>query len=40
MFDMINPGGYMCLGHSESMARISDKFELVRLDSAIVYRKP
>ena len=33
-------GAFICLGHSESMARITDRFELVRLDGAIVYRKP
>lgn len=35
----LNPGGFICLGHSESMSRISDRFDLVRLDDAIVYRK-
>jgi chemotaxis protein methyltransferase CheR len=40
IFDCLNPGGYLCLGHSESMARISDRFTLARLDDAIVYRKP
>lgn len=35
----LNPGGYVCLGHSESMARISDGFTTVRFDDAIVYRK-
>jgi chemotaxis protein methyltransferase CheR len=40
MFDCLNPGGYLCLGHSESMARISDRFALVRLDDAIVYQRP
>ncbi|MFD1612362.1 CheR family methyltransferase [Sphingomonas tabacisoli] len=35
----LNPGGYLCLGHSESMARIDSRFELVRLDDAIVYRR-
>jgi len=40
IYDCLNPGGYLCLGHSESMARISDRFALVRLDDAIVYRKP
>jgi chemotaxis protein methyltransferase CheR len=39
MYEALNPGGYLCLGHSESMARISDKFDLVRLDDAIVYRR-
>ena len=33
------PGGYLCLGHSESMARISDRFDLVSLSDAIVYRR-
>jgi chemotaxis protein methyltransferase CheR len=40
LFDCLYPGGYLCLGHSESMARISDRFTLVRLDDAIVYRRP
>jgi chemotaxis protein methyltransferase CheR len=39
MHDALNPGGFLCLGHSESMARISDRFTLARLDDAIVYRK-
>jgi chemotaxis protein methyltransferase CheR len=40
LFDSLNPGGFLCLGHSESMARISDRFTLVRLRDAIVYRRP
>ena len=40
LYDSLNPGGFLCLGHTESMARISDRFELVRLDDAIVYRRP
>jgi len=39
MHGCLNPGGYLCLGHSESMARISERFTLVRLEDAIVYRK-
>lgn len=39
LFDGLNPGGYLCLGHTESMARISDRFELARFDDAIVYRR-
>ena len=39
LHDRLVPGGYLCLGHSESMARISDRFDLVRLDDAIVYRR-
>ncbi len=40
LYDCLQPGGYLCLGHSESMARIDDRFSLVRLNDAIVYRKP
>jgi chemotaxis protein methyltransferase CheR len=40
LYDCLYPGGFLCLGHSESMARISDRFALVRLDDAIVYRRP
>jgi chemotaxis protein methyltransferase CheR len=37
--DCLNPGGFVCLGHSESMARISNRFKLTRLPEAIVYRR-
>jgi chemotaxis protein methyltransferase CheR len=40
LFECLNPGGFLLLGHSESMARITDRFTLVRLDDAIVYRRP
>ena len=40
LFESLNPGGFLCLGHSESMTRISDRFEMVRLEDAIVYRRP
>ena len=40
LYDSMNQGGFICLGHSESMARITDRFEIVRLNGAIVYRKP
>jgi chemotaxis protein methyltransferase CheR len=40
LYDCLNPGGFICLGHSESMSRISDRFTMVRFDDAIVYRKP
>ena len=35
----LNPGGFLCLGHSESMARTTERFTLARLDDAIVYRR-
>ncbi|MDV3456042.1 protein-glutamate O-methyltransferase CheR [Sphingomonas sp. HF-S4] len=40
LFESLAPGGYLCLGHSESMTRISDRFVMARLEDAIVYRKP
>lgn len=39
LHDLLIPGGYICLGHSESMARISDRFDVVRFPDAIVYRR-
>lgn len=40
LYDSLNPGGYLCLGHSESMSRISERFTVTRLADAIVYRRP
>ncbi|SEP79437.1 chemotaxis protein methyltransferase CheR [Ectothiorhodospira magna] len=39
-FDALNPGGFICLGHSESMSRISPLFQIRRFPEAIVYQKP
>ena len=38
-YDALNPGGYLCLGHSESMSRISSLFEVHKFPEAIVYLK-
>jgi chemotaxis protein methyltransferase CheR len=40
LFDSLNPGGYLCLGHTESMSRITDRFETVRFGDTVVYRRP
>lgn len=40
MYDALNPGGFVCLGHSESMSRISALFEVRRFPDAMVYEKP
>jgi len=40
LHDALLPGGFLCLGHSESMARVDPRFTAVRLDDAIVYRRP
>jgi chemotaxis protein methyltransferase CheR len=39
-FDALNPGGFICLGHSESMSRISSVFKVRKFPDAIVYQKP
>lgn len=40
LYDRLHTGGFLLLGHSESMSRITDRFDFVRLDDAIVYRRP
>jgi chemotaxis protein methyltransferase CheR len=40
MFMALNPGGFVCLGHSESMSRISSLFAIRKFPEAIVYQKP
>jgi chemotaxis protein methyltransferase CheR len=39
LFEALNPGGFICLGHSESMSRISDRFGVRRFEDAIVYQR-
>jgi len=39
-FDALNPGGFVCLGHSESMSRITSLFKVRKFPQAIVYQKP
>jgi chemotaxis protein methyltransferase CheR len=40
MFDAMRPGGFICLGHSESMSRMSSLFTVRRFPDAMVYQKP
>ena len=40
LFDALNPGGFICLGHSESMSRITSLFRVRKFPEAIVYQKP
>jgi chemotaxis protein methyltransferase CheR len=40
LYESLAPGGFVCLGHSESMSRISPLFEVRRFPDAVVYRKP
>jgi chemotaxis protein methyltransferase CheR len=36
----MSPGGYICLGHSESMSRISSLFRARKYSDLIIYQKP
>lgn len=38
-FDALNPGGFLCLGHSESMSRISSLYQVRKFADAVVYQK-
>jgi chemotaxis protein methyltransferase CheR len=40
IYDALNPGGFLCLGHSESMSRISSLYSVRRFPDAMVYQKP
>ena len=39
-YDTLNPGGYLLLGHSESLLNVTTRFDLVHLSKDLVYRKP
>lgn len=40
LYDSLRPGGYLCLGHSESMSRMSALFMVRKCADAIVYQRP
>ncbi len=40
LYERLVPGGYLLLGHSESLLNLSTAFELVHLSSDFVYRRP
>jgi chemotaxis protein methyltransferase CheR len=40
LFENLAPGGYICLGHTESMSRITSLFDVRRFADAIVYQRP
>jgi len=40
LYENLAPGGFICLGHSESMSRISPVFEVRRYADAFVYQRP
>ncbi|MCC6215149.1 MAG: protein-glutamate O-methyltransferase CheR [Polyangiaceae bacterium] len=40
LYERLVPGGYLLLGHSESLLNVSTAFELVHLTEDLVYRRP
>ena len=40
LYDLIQDGGYLFLGHAESLSRASSLFEPVKVEGSIVYKKP
>ena len=40
LYENLAPGGYICLGHTESMSRITPLFDVRRFVDAIVYQRP
>jgi chemotaxis protein methyltransferase CheR len=39
-YETLEPGGYLFLGHSESLSKIPVKFQAIVLNDCILYRKP
>ncbi|MGD0675675.1 MAG: protein-glutamate O-methyltransferase CheR [Polyangiaceae bacterium] len=40
LYERLNPGGVLLLGHSESLLNVSTAFELLHLKEDLVYRRP
>jgi chemotaxis protein methyltransferase CheR len=39
-YESLCDGGFLCLGHSESMSRISSLFKVRGFPQAVIYQKP
>ncbi len=39
-YDVLRPGGWLLLGHSESLLNVTTRFDLAHLNKDLVYRKP
>jgi chemotaxis protein methyltransferase CheR len=40
LYDRLRDGGFLLLGHTESLINVSTAFELVHLSEDLVYRRP
>jgi len=40
LYESLAPGGFLCLGHTESMTRIDDRFRVRRFGYASIYQRP
>ena len=40
LFAALHPGGFVCLGHTESMSRISERFTMRRFEDTFVFQRP
>lgn len=40
LYESLNPGGFICLGHSESMTRITNRFNTRRFPESVVHQRP
>ena len=40
LHDRLGDGGWLLLGHAETLLQLSADFELVHLDRELVFRKP
>ena len=39
-YESLNPGGYLFIGHSETLTSISDRFEVIEVGGVFLHRKP
>ena len=40
LYESLLPGGFLCLGHTESMSRISERFAVRRFEDGVVFQRP